>query len=141
MNKGSLDPFQPEKADDIERLKTLQRDVHDVFIGLVKDRRAGKLKGPDSELFSGAFWSSGRALEYGLIDGISDVRTKMQELFGDEVRLRAIPVGKTGLLSRLRRPLGVAAVTGGGLSLPEFSIGDDLISAIEARALWSRFGL
>ena len=38
-NKGALDPFLPEKADDVERLKALQRDVHDVFIGVVKERR------------------------------------------------------------------------------------------------------
>src|SRR5688572_29175937 len=44
-NKSVLDPFQPEKAEDIERLKAIQRDVHDVFIGVVKDRRSGRLKG------------------------------------------------------------------------------------------------
>ena len=84
--KGALDMFQPEKPDDVALLKAIQRDVHDVFIGIVKDRRAGRLKGPDGELFSGAFWSARSALELGLIDGISDVRTKMRELFGDKVR-------------------------------------------------------
>ena len=57
--------FQPEKPDDVERLKALQRDVHDVFIGVVKERRAGKLAGPDPELFSGAFWSAPKAQEFG----------------------------------------------------------------------------
>ncbi len=91
-HKGSLDPFQPEKPDDIERLKAIQRNVHDVFIGVVKDRRLGRLKGPDAELFSGAFWSAADALELGLIDGISDVRTRMRELHGENVRLRVVPV-------------------------------------------------
>ncbi len=91
-NKGALDPFQPEKPDDIERLRAIQRNVHDVFIGVVKDRRLGRLKGPDAELFSGAFWSATDALELGLIDGISDVRTKMREIHGDTVRLRVVPV-------------------------------------------------
>ena len=61
LYKSTLDPFLPEKADDVERLKAIQRDVHDVFIGIVKERRAGKLKGPDDELFSGAFWSGPKA--------------------------------------------------------------------------------
>ena len=83
-DKGALDPFQPERPDDVARLKDLQRDVHDVFTGIVKERRAGKLKGPEEELFSGAFWSAAKAQEYGLIDGIADLRTKMQALHGDE---------------------------------------------------------
>ncbi len=102
-NKGSLDPFQPEKPDDIERLKAIQRDVHDVFIGVVKERRLGRLKGPDLELFSGAFWSAPKALEFGLIDGISDVRTKMREIHGDKVRLRPVALER-GWLSLSRAP-------------------------------------
>lgn len=115
LAKGSLDPFQPEKADDVERLKALQKDVHDVFIGVVKERRAGRLNGPEAELFSGAFWSAGKAQEFGLIDGISDVRSKMRELFGPKVRLRLVPMGPTGLLGRLRRsPLSRAGDWAGG---------------------------
>ena len=86
-SKGILDPFQAERPDDVERLKAIQRDVHDVFIGIVKERRAGRLKGLDGELFSGAFWSAPKALELGLIDGITDVRTKMRELHGPKVKL------------------------------------------------------
>jgi signal peptide peptidase SppA len=139
-NKGSLDPFQPEKADDIERLKAVQRNVHDVFIGVVKDRRLGRLKGPDAELFSGAFWSATDAMELGLIDGISDVRTKMREVHGENVRLRVVPVERGWLASRLRRlpsVLGGSSGDGGG----GLAFADDLVSAIEIRVLWSRFGL
>ncbi len=139
-HKGSLDSFQPENPDDVARLKSIQRDVHDVFIGVVKERRAGRLKGPDGELFTGAFWSAATALELGLIDGISDVRTKMRELYGDKVRLRGVPLATGGLLSRLRRmpSLGVLGENTAGYG---HSLGDDLLSAIESRALWSRFGL
>jgi signal peptide peptidase SppA len=137
--KGSLDAFRPERTDDVERLKSLQRDVHDVFIGIVKERRAGRLKGVDQELFSGAFWSAAKALELGLIDGVGDVRTRMRELYGDKVRLKVVPLDRGGLLTRLRRApsvVGYDDLTRGGLAL-----GDNLISAIEARALWSRYGL
>jgi len=138
-NKGSLDPFQPEKPDDIERLKTVQRNVHDVFIGVVKDRRLGKLKGADAELFSGAFWSATDALELGLIDGISDVRSKMRELHGENVRLKVVPIEKGWFATRFRKLPSVLDGLGGGS--PGLAIADDLVSAVEIRALWSRFGL
>ena len=141
-NKGSLDPFLPEKPDDIERLKALQRDVHDVFIGVVKERRAGRLRGPDAELFSGAFWSARTALEFGLIDGIADVRARMRELYGDKVKLRLVPLGPTGLLSRLMRtPSLSTAAFATGATMPPLLAADDVLSALEVRALWSRYGL
>lgn len=139
-SKGALDMFQPEKPDDVALLKAIQRDIHGVFIGVVKDRRAGRLKGPDGELFSGAFWSAAQSLDYGLIDGIGDMRSKMRELFGDKVRLVAVPMQGGGLLSRLKRLPGLTqggiAGTAGGLAFA-----DDLVSAVEERAIWSRFGL
>lgn len=144
--KGALDMFQPEKADDVARLKALQADVHNVFIGVVKDRRAGKLRGPDSELFSGAFWSAPRALDFGLIDGIADMRSKMREIFGDKVRLEPVPLARGGLLARLRRlpsigeAGGVLARGADQTNVTRLALADDLVSAIEARALWSRYG-
>jgi signal peptide peptidase SppA len=139
-DKGAFDPFQPERPQDVARLEALQRDVHDTFTGIVRQRRAGKLAGPEEELFSGAFWSAPKAREYGLIDGIADLRTKMRTLHGRKVRLKAIPMAPGGLLSRFRRLPGLHwSGSDGSAYLP--SLGDDLISAIEARALWSRFGL
>lgn len=135
-NKNQLDPFLPEDQDDIARLKAIQKDVHDVFIGLVKERRVGKLKAPDDELFSGAFWSAAKAVEFGLIDGITDVRSKMHEVFGSKVRLKVVEPDRGGLLSRLRRVPGASGLGDGGLAFA-----DDLVSAIEARTLWSRFGI
>jgi signal peptide peptidase SppA len=139
LNKDALDPFRPERPEDIERIKSVQRDVHDAFIGVVKERRAGRLKGIDAELFSGAFWSGPKAMELGLIDGIADVRTRMRELFGAKVRLKVVPLDKGGLLSRLRRSSSDAAY--GDLTNPRLAFAEDLISAVESRALWSRFGL
>ncbi len=135
-NKNQLDPFLPEDPDDVARLKSIQKDVHDVFIGLVKERRSGKLKASDDELFSGAFWSASKAAEYGLIDGITDIRSKMREVFGDKVRLKNVEPDRGGILSRLRRAPGASGLANGGLAFA-----DDLVSAIEARTLWSRFGI
>jgi signal peptide peptidase SppA len=139
-DKGALDPFRPERPEDVELLKDVQRDVHGVFINVVKERRAGKLNGSEDELFSGSFWSATRARDLGLIDGIADLRSKMQELHGRKVRLKAVPFGGGGLLSRFRRLPGFTNITNDGFAFaPSFA--DDLVSAIETRALWSRFGL
>ncbi len=146
-SKGSLDPFRPENPDDIARLKALQRDVHDTFIGVVKERRGERLRGPDGELFSGAFWSAKAALDYGLIDGISELRTRMREVHGDKVRLKLVSLSPGGLLSRLTRGSGMAvpglstATFSSAATLPPLLAADDILSALEARALWSRFGL
>lgn len=138
ISKSQLDMFRPENPEDVERIKSLQRDVHDVFIGVVKDRRAGKLTAPDHELFSGAFWSAARALDLGLIDGVSDVRTKMRQIHGDKVVLKPVSIGPAGLLAKLRRgsPGFERLSPGAGLISA-----DDAIAALEVRALWARYGL
>ena len=112
-------------------------EIHDAFIGVVKERRGAQIETPDTEVFSGAFWSARRAMELGLIDGITDLRTKMQELHGEKVRLRVVPLSRGGLLSMLRRPNmeGLCPTGSGG------ALADDLLSAAEARALWYRYGL
>jgi signal peptide peptidase SppA len=136
-SKDILDPFLPEKPSDVERIKALQNDVHQTFIDLVKTRRGSRLDKADINLFTGEFWSGKRALELGLIDGLADLRSKMREIYGDEVRLKLM-VPST---SWFRRRRGVFAESGGfefGFAPGGFAA--DLISAIEARALWSRFG-
>ncbi len=136
-NKDSLDPFLPEKESDVAIIKAVQRDVHQAFTDLVKERRAGKLTKPDKKLFTGEFWSGKTALELGLIDGLSDLRTKMREVYGDEVRFKLVAPST----SWFRRRRGVFASGGSfGFGLAPDGLAADLISAVEARALWSRFG-
>ena len=140
-SKSILDPFLPEKAEDVERLADLQRDAHDVFISVVKERRAEKLKGADTELFSGAFWSGRKALDLGLIDGISDVRTKMREIHGENVRLKVVPLERGGFLSRLKRIPSFEEFIQNKITHEHSSLSDELISSLERRALWSKYGL
>ena len=136
-SKDTLDPFLPEKPADVERIKALQRDVHEAFIDLVKSRRGAKIEKADINLFTGEFWSGKKALEFGLIDGLSDLRSKMREVYGDDVRLKLVMPST----SWFRRRRSVFAESGGfELGLSPGGIAADLISAIEARALWSRFG-
>lgn len=137
-SKAMLDPFLPERDEDVARLKALQADVHDSFIDLVKARRGGRLK-PDEELFTGAYWTGRKAKELGLIDGLGDLRSVMRQRFGDEVDLRLVPAPQRGGLLRFLIP-GLAseadAPAMGGLVDPE-----RLLGAVEARALWARYGL
>jgi serine protease SohB len=132
-HKAMLDPFLPEDADDVERLKKLQREIHDDFIGLVKSRRGGKLAGPETDLFSGEYWTGRRALELGLVDAIGDLRGVLRERFGDKV-VTPLVTAERGLLGR--RMFGV-----GRTGLMPASFAEDVISTLEARALWARYGL
>lgn len=135
--KSQLDAFKPEKPEDIARLKEILGDIHDAFIGVVKERRGSKINAPDSDIFSGAFWAAPKAAELGLIDGITDLRTKMQELHGPKVRLKVIPLTRGGFFSMLRRT-GMESKAGSALAT---NWADDILSSAEARALWSRYGL
>lgn len=135
-SKAMLDPFLPEKAEDVARLKALQEEVHQDFIALVKSRRGARLKGDDGELFSGAFWTGRSARTLGLVDGLGDVRTVMRERFGDDVELRLVPPSGRGGLLRFLNPGMGETVPDTGLIAPEA-----LIGAVETRALWHRYGL
>jgi serine protease SohB len=137
-HKAMLDPFLPEDLGDVERLKKLQRQIHDDFIALVKSRRAGKLDEADGELFSGAYWTGRRALELGLIDAIGDLRGVLRERFGDKV-VTPLVTAERGWLGR--RIPGVGGAIGSDNELLQGGLAADIISALEARALWARYGL
>lgn len=131
-NKVTLDPFLPEKPEDVKRIKSIHKDIHDHFIALVKERRGKKLNGADKTLFSGEFWTADRAVELGLADRIGDVRGYLRERFGKKVR--------TPLISAERGWFG-RKLPGVGALMGERSLAEDAISALEARAWWSRYGL
>ena len=131
-SKAFLDPFLPEKDEDLARLKALQNDIHDSFKALVRERRQGKLKGDEAVLFSGEFWTGRRALDLGLIDGLGDVRATMRARFGDTVRFRVLG-GEQGWL---RRRLGLGAIEN-----PVQGFSEAALAAVESRMLWDRYGL
>jgi serine protease SohB len=133
-HKAMLDPFLPEDPADVERLKHLQREIHDDFIALVKSRRGAKLSGPEDSLFSGEYWTGRRALGFGLVDALGDLRSTLRERFGDKVYTPLI-TAERGLFGR--RAVGIGEfMQQGGTGLAE-----DMVSALEARALWARYGL
>ncbi len=142
-SKSFLDPFKAENAEDVERLKAVQKDVHEAFIAIVRERRAGKLPAADEDLFTGAFWAAGKARELGLVDGIDDMRSKMRAVHGDNVRLKLVSPAGGGLLSRLLKPrmaFGDTFPFGDPASVVGGHIAEEMISAVEQRAIWSRYG-
>jgi signal peptide peptidase SppA len=131
--KAMLDPFKPEDPRDTAHLKALQHEVHESFKTMVRDRRQGKLKGDESDLFSGAFWTGAKAKEFGLVDGLGDLRAVCREKFGDKVEFRVVTP---------RRPwfsLDMLSTRSDGAPAGDWA--GSLIAAAEERALWSRFGL
>lgn len=125
-NKSTLDPFLPEKAEDVERIKAMEAEVHQVFIDWVKSRRGERLKASDDTLFTGEFWSGLKGLELGLIDGLGDIHEVLRSRYGEKVELVDI-APKRGLFTLPR--IGLGAFAG------------DVVAQVEDRAAWSRFGL
>lgn len=130
QNKAVLDPFKPEKKEDIERLKALQLEVHETFIDIVKERRGSKLS-DDPDLFTGLFWTGKKGLSLGLVDSLGDMRSVLKDRFGAKTELKLVtaPRGFFG------RRLGVF---GSELS---HGAAAGLMDAAEDRAIWARFGL
>ncbi|MET3589337.1 signal peptide peptidase SppA [Bartonella silvatica] len=130
-NKVALDPFQPEKKADIEHLKSLQLEVHQTFIDLVKERRAAKLS-DDPDIFTGMFWSGKKGVELGLVDGLNDVRSVIKERFGDDTKLRLIAPPKSLLGPKTASGISAHAV---------YTAVDGVLMAAQERTLWQRYGL
>ena len=121
----------------------LQQDIHEAFKAMVRKHRAGKLKAKDDELFDGSFWSGTKCVEYGLVDGVGHLRPTLRAKFGPHVRLRPV----TPQMGWLRRRMGFQGSAPPGdvaedlISRLSPRLVDDLLTAVEERALWQRFGL
>jgi signal peptide peptidase SppA len=137
-HKAMLDPFKPEDPDDVARVKALQSEIHAIFIALVKQSRGSRLKGADDVLFTGEYWAGETSVSLGLADAIGDLRSTLRARYGDKV-LTPVIAPATGMLSGLlgRRSAGASALgrLDGLAGLP-----DELISALETRAIWAKFG-
>ena len=126
-NKSTLDPFLDEKEEDINRLKNIQLELHQDFIDVVEESRGSKLKkNSDIELFSGEFWTGKKAKELGLIDGLGNADQILREKFGDEVEIKKFGKPKGWLAKKLSSSQDHA---------------DKLISILEERSIWQRYGL
>ena len=121
-SKSMLDPFKPERPEDVERLKGLLAQLHQTFIAQIKDRRGDKLT-DNPDLFTGEVWIGQSAIDEGLADGIGHLVPEMKTRFGDKVRFKRFEQRKP-LIPRI----GAEAVQGA-------------VGEIEERADYARFGL
>ena len=154
QNKSVLDPFLPEKKADIDRLKALQLEIHQVFIDLVKESRGDRLV-EHKDMFTGLFWTGGPAKELGLIDEIGDLRSSLKARYGKKTKLAliepkrglfgnkvaaGIATGSAAAGAQLADNVssGLAAIDGEALAA---GLADGFISAAEEKLLWNRLGL
>ncbi|MEO1243991.1 MAG: S49 family peptidase [Pseudomonadota bacterium] len=134
-NKAMLDPFKPEDAEDVARLREILDDLHAQFIDLVKSRRPDKIT-DDPEIFSGAVWTGPKAREKGLIDGTAQLDDFLRARYGKDVKIKRVSPESGSLLKRLLSS-GDAMAT----EKPALFDAEALLDAAERRALWARFGL
>jgi signal peptide peptidase SppA len=137
-HKAMLDPFLPEDPEDVARLKSIQREIHTIFIALVKGSRGARLKGADDVLFTGEYWAGDSSVSLGLADAIGDLRSTLRARYGEKVATPVIAPASGmlgGLLGRKSPGASSLAALDGLSSLPE-----ELISALETRSIWARFG-
>jgi len=124
-NKSSLDPFQEEKLEDIERLKNIQLDLHKDFIKVVEESRGVKLKTDGIELFSGEFWAGSKAKELGLIDGLGNANEILKEKFGEDVVIKKFEKPKGWFGKRFSSSINQVS---------------QLANILEERSIWQRYG-
>lgn len=121
-SKSMLDPFQPEKPDDVARLKGWLDDLHGTFIGWVKSRRGPKLN-DNPDLFTGEVFIGQKSVDQGLADGLAHLVPEMKRRFGDKTQFR-----RYGQKRSLFQRFGMTFV-------------NDAMATIEDRAAFARFGL
>ena len=131
-NKGLLDPFLPEKKDDIKQILTIQKDLHSQFIAWVKKRRGKRLKANDEVLFNAGVWSGSKAKELGLIDGIGDYYNVMKNIFGDDIKFKDFSKKTSWFKQKF--------LSNGNALNSDYLI-ESLIKNIEERIIWSKYGL
>ena len=125
-NKSTLDPFQEEKKEDIERLKNIQLDLHKDFIDVVEKSRGSKLKKTEVELFSGEFWSGKKAKDLGLIDEVGDANQILREKYGENVVIKKFEKSKNWLSKKLSSSNDHV---------------DQLANILDEKSIWQRYGL
>jgi signal peptide peptidase SppA len=110
-NKARLDPFRPERPEDVAFTQTLLADLHERFKSWVRSRRGARLTKEEEKVFDGSWMLGDQALPLGLVDRLGDVEAIVKEIGGDRARARVFRRRRQGLLSRLPRGIVTAAVT------------------------------
>jgi protease-4 len=105
-NKGMLDPFSPTDPKDKAHIQTMLGDIHQQFIGVVKEGRGKRLK-ESPEIFSGLIWTGQKSIDLGLADAIGS----LESVARDVVKAEDIVdfTQKEGIAEKFARRFGAAA--------------------------------
>jgi protease-4 len=119
-NKGMLDPFSPVNEKDLAHVKQLMGDIHQQFIGVVREGRGKRLK-ETPEMFSGLIWTGERSVDLGLADGFGS----LESVARDVVKAESIVdyTQKAGFAEKFARRFGAAAAGAFTEALLRSSIG------------------
>ena len=125
--KSFLDPFAPQREQDVARLEDLLGKLHQEFKSWIRARRGARLTAPEEQLFTGRFWTGREAVGLGLADGLGDAESEAKRRFGDKVKIIRVGPRRRGFPWRL---------------LPGAREGVEALAAVtEERAAWARLGL
>lgn len=138
-SKSLMDPFKPEKPEDVARLDKLLKAIHEQFIGWVITSRGDKLEeGVDH--FQGDVWVGQQAIDTGIADAIGHLRPVVRERYGKDIKLKEFGTKKPSLFSRLMGASSARVNESLSASAASSAV-NAAVDAVEARALWSRYGL
>jgi protease-4 len=117
-NKGMLDPFSPQNEKHTAYAKAMIDQIHQQFIGVVKDGRGSRLK-TTPETFSGLFWNGEQAIKLGLADHVGNIDFVAREVIKAEEIVDYTP--HENVAERLAKRFGAAVGHGAVKALREMA--------------------
>ena len=129
-----LDSFQKQKLSDVKKLKSVQMEIFKNFKNVVLESRNRKINRKNQNIFSGGFWVGKEAIKLGLVDGIGDLKTTMEKKFGKKLKYLVIKPKKSFLKGILSKSFYAKDL------VDTKKIINDMMSHMESRNIWSRYG-
>jgi protease-4 len=108
-NKGFLDPFSPQNAQQQEFARKMVGEIHQQFINVVKQGRGKRLK-ETPDMFSGLVWTGEKSIELGLADQFGSLDSVAREVIKAEHVVDYTP--DENLAEQLAKRLGGAGIEG-----------------------------
>jgi protease-4 len=108
-NKGFLDPFSPLLEPQKEHAQQMLGDIHQQFIGVVRQGRGKRLK-ETPDMFSGLLWVGQKSVELGLADALGSIDYVAREVIKAEDIVDFTP--RENIAERLAKRFGAGIAEG-----------------------------
>ena len=102
QNKARLDPFRPERPEDVAFVQALMSGIHERFMAWVRERRGARLA-DNPAVFDGSYCLGIRGVELGLVDSLTSVDELVRTVGGERARARRFRTRRRFSLTRLPR--------------------------------------